>query len=82
MSATYSAEPTLIAQSAIVGAVNARIKVAIVPATNEPIAAVANAAPARPFRAILFPSRAVITEPLSPGVLSRIDVVDPPYMAP
>ena len=64
------------------GAVNARIKVAIVPAINEPIAAVASAAPARPRRAILFPSSAVITDPDSPGVLSRIDVVDPPYIAP
>ena len=52
------------------------------PATNEPIAAVARAAPARPFRAILLPSNAVITEPLSPGVLSKIEVVEPPYIAP
>ena len=51
-------------------------------AIKEPIAAVASAAPARPRLAILFPSSAVITEPDSPGVLSRIDVVDPPYMAP
>ena len=64
------------------GAVNARTKVAIVPAIKEPIAAVASAAPARPRLAILFPSSAVITEPDSPGVLSRIDVVEPPYIAP
>jgi hypothetical protein len=56
--------------------------VAIVPATNEPIAAVARAWAARPERAILLPSRAVTTEALSPGVFSRIDVVDPPYMPP
>ena len=72
----------MIAKSAMVGAVKARIKVAIVPATNEPMAAVARAGPARPLRAILLPSRAVITEPDSPGVLSKIDVVDPPYIAP
>ncbi|CAB4536714.1 unannotated protein [freshwater metagenome] len=60
----------------------ARIKVAIEPAINEPIAAVASAAPARPRRAILFPSRAVITDPDSPGVFKRIEVVDPPYIAP
>ena len=70
------------ATSAIQGAPNASNKVAINPATNEPMAAVASAAPARPALAILLPSRAVITEPLSPGVLSKIDVVDPPYIAP
>ena len=70
------------AKSAIDGAVKAKIAVAIVPAINEPMAAVARAAPALPLRAILLPSRAVITEPDSPGVLSKIDVVDPPYMAP
>ena len=56
--------------------------VAIVPATNEPIAGVASAAPARPFLAILKPSSAVTIVPVSPGVLSRIDVVEPPYIAP
>ena len=54
----------------------------MVPATNEPIAAVASAAPARPFLAILLPSMAVTMEPDSPGVLSRIEVVEPPYIAP
>ena len=56
--------------------------VPMVPATKEPIAAVASAAPARPFLAILLPSIAVTMVALSPGVLSKIDVVDPPYMAP
>ncbi len=56
--------------------------VPMVPATNEPIAAVASAAPARPERAILLPSSAVTMEALSPGVLSRIEVVEPPYIAP
>jgi hypothetical protein len=32
--------------------------------------------------AILLPSIAVTIEPLSPGVLSRIEVVEPPYIAP
>ena len=70
------------AKSASAGAAKAKIRVAIVPATKEPIAAVARAAPARPARAILLPSRAVITDPDSPGVLRRIEVVDPPYIAP
>ena len=52
------------------------------PATKEPMAEVASAAPARPERAILLPSSAVTMVALSPGVLSRIEVVEPPYMAP
>ncbi|MNU08533.1 hypothetical protein D3C72_2546180 [compost metagenome] len=54
----------------------------MVPATNEPMAAVASAAPARPLLAILLPSMAVTMDPASPGVLSKMDVVEPPYMAP
>src|SRR3546814_16021036 len=53
----------------------------MVPAINEPIAAVASAAAPRPARAILLPSSAVIIDPASPGVLIKMDVVDPPYMA-
>ena len=56
--------------------------VAKVPATKEPIAAVASAGPPRPALAILFPSSAVTIEALSPGVLIRIEVVEPPYMPP
>ena len=54
----------------------------MVPATNEPMAAVANACAARPALAILLPSIAVITDEDSPGVFSRIEVVEPPYMPP
>ena len=60
----------------------ARQSVAISPATKEPMAAVASAGPPRPARAILLPSSAVTIEALSPGVLSRIEVVEPPYMPP
>ena len=56
--------------------------IATVPAKKEPMAAVAKAAPARPLLAILLPSIAVTIEPDSPGVFSRMDVVEPPYMAP
>ena len=54
----------------------------MVPATKEPMAAVASAWAARPALAILLPSIAVITDEHSPGVFSRIDVVEPPYMPP
>ena len=40
------------------------------------------AAAPRPCRAIKLPSMAVMMEPLSPGVFSRIEVVELPYMAP
>ena len=66
----------------IEGASSATSSVPIVPATKEPIAAVASACDARPRLAIWLPSMAVTTEALSPGVLSRIEVVDPPYMPP
>ena len=52
------------------------------PATNEPIAAVARAGPPRPARAILCPSIAVAIDAASPGVLSRMAVVELPYMPP
>ena len=54
----------------------------MVPATKLPIAAVARADAALPERAILLPSSAETMDALSPGVFSRIDVVDPPYMPP
>jgi hypothetical protein len=43
---------------------------------------VARAADARPFRAIMCPSIAVMIEDVSPGELMRMLVVDPPYIAP
>ena len=53
-----------------------------VPAINEPTAAMQSAAPARPFFAMALPSMQVITEAASPGMRSRIDVVEPPYCEP
>ncbi len=58
------------------------MRVAKVPATNEPMAAAARAGPPRPFFAISYPSRQVTTLEDSPGVLTRIEVVEPPYIAP
>ena len=78
----YSGGPSLMAYSATNGANKVTKIVAIVPATKDPMADVARAAPARPFLAILKPSSAVTIVPVSPGVLSKIEVVDPPYIAP
>ena len=82
MSAKYDGAPRTTTHSATVGASATSSTVLIVPATNEPIAAVASACAARPDFAILLPSSAVMTDDDSPGVLSRIDVVEPPYMPP
>jgi len=40
------------------------------------------AGPARPCFAIWWPSMAVTTDVASPGILTRIEVVEPPYWAP
>jgi hypothetical protein len=53
-----------------------------VPAMKEPKAAIPKAGPALPFRAILCPSIQVTTDAASPGMFTRMEVVDPPYMAP
>ena len=82
MSAKYSGEPTLSANSVSGGASTATSSVAQVPAKNEPMAAVASAVPARPWRAIWWPSSAVTIDDASPGMLIRMAVVDPPYCVP
>ncbi len=82
ISAKYSAGPNFKASSTTSGASSVTSMVAMVPATKEPMALVASAGPARPFFAIKLPSRAVAMDADSPGVLSRIVVVEPPYMAP
>ena len=53
--------------------------VARVPAMKDPKADMPSAAPALPFRAIWYPSMHVTTEVASPGILSSIEVVEPPY---
>ena len=80
--AQYSAGPKVSATSTSAGAAVISIAVANVPAMNDPIAAVASAAPALPRRVMRNPSRAVITLDASPGMRTRIDVVEPPYIAP
>ncbi len=82
MIARNSGEPRVIAKSTTCGMTSTMSIVPIVPATNEPIAEVARAWAARPDLAILLPSSAVTTDADSPGVLSRIEVVDPPYIPP
>ena len=82
VSAKYSAGPKRSAKDASSGAKNVSASVARVPATNDPMAAVVSAAAPRPWRAIMWPSMAVTIDAVSPGVFSRMLVVDPPYIAP
>src|SRR5574343_1314137 len=78
MMAKYSVGPNISATSATQGAQKVSATVARVPATKEPMAAVARAGPARPLRAIRLPSMAVTMDEESPGVFMRIEVVEPP----
>ncbi|OJU36891.1 MAG: hypothetical protein BGN94_04135 [Rhizobiales bacterium 68-8] len=82
ISEQYSAGWKLSATSVSGGVNSTMTQVAIVPARNEPSAATASAAPALPCLAIWWPSRQVTTEEDSPGRLTRIEVVEPPYCAP
>ena len=78
----YSGAPNDWPTLASGGANRTMTMVAIVPAKNDASAATASAAPARPRRAIWWPSMQVTTEEVSPGRLTRIAVVEPPYCAP
>src|SRR5687768_6269195 len=82
ISAKYSGELNASESLASGGATSIRPTTPTVPATNDAIAANPSAAPARPLRAIWYPSRQVITEADSPGTFIRIAVVEPPYFAP
>ena len=78
----YSGGPKRSANAASVGASSISPTTPTVPATKDPIAAMASAGPARPFSVIAYPSTQVITEAASPGMRIRIEVVEPPYIAP
>ena len=82
ITAKFSGGPNFSAADVRSGENKVRPTTLSVPAMNDPMAAMPRAAPARPCRAISCPSRQVTTDAASPGMLTRIDVVDPPYMAP
>ena len=82
ISEKYSAGPNCKAIAASGGAATTISRVATLPAKNEPSAAMPSAGPARPWRAIWCPSMVVTTADASPGMLTRMAVVDPPYWAP
>ena len=74
--------PTVSISSESSGANNMSTKTLTVPPNQLPRAETTNAGPARPFLAISWPSIHVMTDAASPGILTRIEVVDPPYIAP
>ncbi len=78
----YSGGPKRTANVASGGATSVSMSTPKVPATKDPTAAMHSAAPARPFFAIALPSMQVITEAASPGMRSRMEVVEPPYCEP
>jgi hypothetical protein len=82
MSRKYSWAPNATASETSNGESSIRPSVDRVPAMNEPMAAVASAGPARPRRAISYPSMAVTTLDTSPGVRISVAVIEPPYMVP
>ena len=82
ISAKYSGGPKRSASEASGGASNMSPMMPSVPAMNEPNAAMPSAGPALPCSAIWWPSSVVTTDAASPGIPTRIDVVDPPYWAP
>ena len=82
ISEKYSGGPKASAAWARGGARKTMPKIPRVPAMNEPMAQMASAGPALPFRAIWYPSMQVITEAVSPGTFRRMEVVEPPYIAP
>jgi len=82
MAAKYSAAPNERATRTIAGAMSIKARIPSDPPQNELNAAVNNAVPAFPCLAKGWPSRTVMALPGVPGMLRRIDVIEPPYSAP
>jgi hypothetical protein len=80
--AKISGGPKRVAKSANRGARIIKPTMLRFPPMKDPQAEMKRAAPPRPFWVILYPSTQVMTEADSPGMFIRIEVVDPPYMAP
>jgi hypothetical protein len=82
ITAKNSGAPNLNPKSAMGPAKTISPMIPSVPAINDPKAAIPKAAPALPSLAIWYPSRQVTTVAASPGMFTKIDVIDPPYMEP
>ena len=78
----YSAGPNTTATLASAGASSISATTAKVPAAKELNAEIPSAGPARPCLAIWWPSRHVTTDAASPGMFTRMEVVEPPYIEP
>src|SRR6185503_18726239 len=82
MSAKVSGGPNESDQRASSGDTSMSSTTPMVPAMNEPNAAMPSAGPALPCCAIWKPSRQVTTDADSPGVLISTAVMVPPYIVP
>jgi len=80
--ANISGGPNFIAKFAKRGARSMRPIILKVPPIQDPHAEIKRAAPPRPLRVIWYPSIHVTIEADSPGMFIKIEVVEPPYMAP
>ena len=80
--AKYSAGPNSSAMPTSCGARKTSPQVAQKAPTKEAMPEMARASPGWPFWVIGKPSSVVISAGSSPGMLSRIDEMRPPYMAP
>ena len=80
--AKYSAGPKLADRSASHGARNTTATEETKPPMNAPIAAVARAWAARPFSAILWPSKVEAIAEACPGVFMRMPIVESPNSPP
>ena len=82
ISAKYSAGPNDKAQLASKGANSTMPMVATSEPTKELQAEMDSATPPSPLRAMGYPSSAVMMAPASPGTLSKMDEIRPPYSQP
>jgi hypothetical protein len=82
ISAKYSGGPNIKAIFASGKARKTKPIAASRPPIKEAIAEIARAASASPFIAIGYPSKQVATADASPGMLSKIELRDPPNIAP
>ena len=80
--AKYSDGPNFVAKLDTTGARDMNNTTDIVPPMTDARQDMPRAFPAFPCRAMGYPSRVVIMAAESPGVLIRIEVMEPPYMAP
>lgn len=82
ITAKYSVGPKDSAKRASAGDSSTITTMPIMPPPKDATAVMKRATPARPWRAMGCPSMQVIEDDGVPGMLRRIDAIEPPYSAP